>query len=340
MKTNQVNSLGLAMKDFFWNYLPRLRGMSAHTILSYRDSIKLFLEFLAIYKQKPVSRLQAEDMRVPEVIAFLDYLESSRHNGAATRNVRLAALHTFFRHLSGTHPEYLHQAQQVLNIPFKRTSTRAMEYLEFEEITAVLDSIDRSKADGRRDYALLSIMFNTGGRAQEILDIKATDLHLSRPFYVHLFGKGRKERICPLWPETTQLLRDYAQERGIDLSKPTSFFTNHLGRPLTRFGLRYILKKHLRNASEIQRFLKAKRLHPHSMRHSAAIHLLKSGVDLSSIANWLGHASVNTTNKYATMDLEMKRQAIERAKPLNEKYKENLGSWRNDSDLIAWLEAL
>jgi site-specific recombinase XerD len=340
MKTNPTKILGLAMKDFFSNYLPGLRGMSAHTILSYRDSIKLFLQFLASHKKKPVSSLRVEEIRVPEVIAFLDHLESIRYNGVGTRNVRLAALHIFFRYFSGTNPEYLYQSQQILNIPFKRTPPRTIDYLEFEEITAVLDSIDRSKPDGRRDYALLSIMFNTGGRVQEILDIKATDLHLSRPFYVHLFGKGRKERICPLWPETAQVLRDYAQERCIDLSKPTSFFTNHLGRPLTRFGVRYILAKHLRNAAETQPSLKNKRLHPHSMRHSAAIHLLKSGVDVSSIANWLGHASANTTNKYARLDLEMKRQAIERAKPLNEDHEKNRRSWRNDSDLIAWLDAL
>ena len=250
------------------------------------------------------------------------------------------ALNTFFRYFSGTNPEHLHQAQQILNIPFKRTSTRTIEYLEFEEITAVLDSIDRCRPDGKRDYALISIMFNTGGRVQEILNIKATDLHLSRPFYVHIFGKGQKERICPLWPETAQVLREYAEERCIDLNKPTCFFTNPLGRPLTRFGVRYILSKYIRKASEIQRSLKKKRLHPHSIRHSAAIHLLKSGVDLSSIANWLGHASVNTTNKYANMDLEMKRQAIERAEPLNENHEENHRLWRNDPDLIAWLDTL
>ena len=204
---------------------------------------------------------------------------------------------------------------------------------------AVFKTIDRRQPDGRRDYALLALMFNTGARVQEIVDLKAFDLQLSTPFSVRIFGKGRKERICPIWAETAHVLREYVEERGIDVRKPLSLFSNHLGLPLTRFGVRYILSKYLRNAAESQPSLAKKRLHPHSMRHSTAVHLLKAGVDLSTIAHWLGHVSINTTIKYAAIDLEMKRQAIAKAKPLSDE-KHPQFSWRKNSDILEWLESL
>lgn len=339
MEARRSNILGMALKDFFCNYLPQMRGMSLHTILSYRDSLKLLLLFIVQQKNIPVTDLTVEDIGVAEIVAFLDHLEKNRRNGIGTRNIRLSALHSFFRCLAGIYPEYLNHSQRLLNIPFKRMSTRTVEYLEFEEITAVLQAVDRSKSDGRRDYALLALMFNTGARVQEIVDLKANDLQLSKPFSVRIYGKGRKERICPIWTETANILREYVEERGIDLREPITLFTNYLSRPLTRFGVRYILAKYLKNAANIQPSLSKKCLHPHSMRHSTAVHLLKSGVDLCTIAHWLGHASVNTTNKYATIDLEMKRQAIAKAKPLADETNPH-SSWRKNNDILAWLESL
>lgn len=339
MKSARPNELGMAIKGFFTDYLPKIRGSSPHTAFSYRDSIKLCLQFLAKQKNISVSDLRIEDVGVEEIIAFLDHLEENRHNQTGTRNSRLAALHSFFRYVAGIYPEVLDQCQRILNIPFKRKISRAVDYLEFEEITAVLGSIDRSKQDGRRDYALLSLMFNTGVRVQELIDLKANDLQLTRPFSIRIFGKGRKERICPIWPETAHLLRQLLEERGIDPREPVTVFTNHTGKPITRFGIRYLLTKHLQNAASVRPSLGKKRLHPHSVRHSTAIHLLKSGVDLSTIANWLGHSSVNTTNKYATMDLEMKRQALEKAEPLKAGTSPQ-GEWKQNPDLLAWLESL
>ena len=156
---------------------------------------------------------------------------------------------------------------------------------------------------------------------------------------MRIYRKGRKERICPIWPETAHVLREHIEERGINTREPLTVFTNHIGGPLTRFGARYILAKHLRKAAQARPSLGKKRLHPHSMRHSTAVHLLKSGVDLSSIANWLGHTSINTTNKYATMDLEMKRNALARAKPLGKDINPK-SSWRKRPDILAWLESL
>lgn len=327
------------MRDFFNNYVAQLRGMSIHTSHSYRDSLKLLLVFVARLKNTPVSDLSIKSLGVDEIIAFLCHLETDRKNGAGTRNIRLAAIHSFFRHVAAMYPEHLHQSQRILSIPFKRVPTRTVDYLEFEEIRAVLHAVDRTSTDGRRDYVLLALMFNTGARVQEIVDLKGTDLYLSKPPSVRIYGKGRKERNCPIWEETACVLQEYLEERGVDARQPRTIFTNHLGRPLTRFGVHYILAKYLRIASRTLPSLGRKRLHPHSMRHSTAIHLLKSGVDLSSIAHWLGHTSINTTNKYAIMDMEMKRDALLKAKPLdNEKTIKTL--WRKQPDILEWLESL
>lgn len=339
MKKKQSNVLARALQGFLGDYLPSLRGMSSHTILSYRDSLKLFLQFLSKEKKKHVSDLDIESIGVEEVITFLKHLEMGRHNCIGTRNIRLSAIHSFFRYLSGQHPEYLDKSHRILGIPFKRMSTRPIEYLEFEEVTAVLKAVDRSKRYGRRDYALLSTMFNTGARAQEIVDLQGNDLKLTNPFSVTIFGKGKKSRVVPIWPQTAQVLRDYVEEQSIDLQKPVPVFTNHLRSPLTRFGLRYILAKYVCLATVSQPLLKKKRIHPHSMRHSMILHLLKSGNDIITVGNWVGHSSPNTTNKYATIDLEMKRKALEKAKPLDSKTK-GKASWRKNPDILKWLESL
>lgn len=338
MTTKKFGQLGNALQGFFDEYLPRLKGMSPHTIHSYRDSLKLLLVFLS-RDNGAVCKLDIKDMKTSQVIAFLNHLESQRNNSAGTRNIRLAAIHSFFQYLATMFPQYINLSQQILSIPFKRTVTRTVEYLESQELKAVIDAVDRSKLDGLRDYTLLTLMFNTGARVQEIVDLKANDLHLSSPFTVRIFGKGRKERICPIWAETAHTLREYTEERGIDIRNPGTVFTNHLGTFLTRFGIRYILAKYIRKASEKQPSLKHKRLHPHSMRHSCAVHLLKSGVDLSTIASWLGHVSINTTNKYATIDLDMKREAIAKAAPPHTNSKSNT-SWRNNPNILTWLESL
>jgi len=338
MKKKKSNELGIALQGFFCNYLPRLKGMSLHTVHSYRDSLKLLLLFLA-RDNGSVDSLCFDDMNVNRIEAFLNHLETQRHNSTGTRNIRLSAIHSFFRYVATMFPEYIYLSQQILSVPFKRMHTRVVEYLEFEELEAVLDKVDRSKPDGRRDYALLSLMFNTGARVQELIDLKANNIQLSSPFSIHILGKGRKERICPIWTKTTRVLHEYLEERGIDPREPVTLFTNHLGTPLTRFGVRYILAKYIRKAAETHPALKVKRIHPHSIRHSTAVHLLKSGVDLVNIANWLGHASTNTTNKYATIDLNMKREAISKATP---PHAESIShsSWRKNPNILAWLDSL
>jgi site-specific recombinase XerD len=312
--------------------------MSPNTLRSYRDSVTLLLRHVAAQRRKPVDKLDIGDLEAGRIVAFLQDLEDKRRNSVATRNVRLAAIHAFFRYLAASDPDWIEQSQRILGVPFKRTRARPVEYLECEEIQAVLGSIPRTTTSGRRDYALLAMMFNTGARVQEILDLRPCDLQLGRPAHVRLVGKGRKERVCPLWSQTAYLLKNLLAESATLADSTRPLFLNSQGQPLTRFGVRYLLRKHCDRARTTAPSLKRKRLHPHSMRHSTAVHLLRSGIDFVTISQWLGHSSVNTTNRYATVDIEMKRAAITKAQS---PYKNPCTSrWRKDHSLLAWLEAL
>ena len=338
MTAARPNPLARALRAFFAEQLPGLRGLSPHTIRSYRDSLCLLLRFVAAQRGRDAAALDVEDLPADTVVAFLAALEQERHNTVATRNVRLAAIHAFFRFLAAQAPERLAAAQAILGIPFKRTAQRPLAYLEYEELAAVLAAVDRSTPDGRRDYALLATLFNTGARVQELLDLQVRDLHLTPPYQVRLVGKGRKERRCPLWPQTAALLRALCAERQLDAQAAARLFLNHRGQPLTRFGVRFLLRKHLRRAAATAPTVAQKALHPHSLRHSTAMHLLKAGVDLATIAQWLGHASLTTTSKYATLDLAMKREVLARAQPLGPAA--GAAPWRRDATILAWLEAL
>jgi len=339
MKQAQPNALARSLWDFFHEYLPGLRGMSPHTIHSYRDTFVLLLRFLAATKHLDAATVDLAHLDPQTIIAYLTYLEEERHNQATTRNVRLAAIHAFFRYVATRHPERLEQAQRILGIPFKRTSSQPIDYFETEEIQTLLVRIDRATAAGRRDYALLATMFNTGARVQEIVDVQVRDLQLSRPYQVRLSGKGRKVRYCPLWPQTAAVLQALCAERALTPDASAPVFLNQRGQPLTRFGVRYILAKYCAQATDTLPFLARKRLHPHSMRHSTAIHLLKAGVDLVSISHWLGHTSPNTTHRYAMLDLEMKRAAIAQAQPPHAA-EPTPPTWKTDPSLLAWLESL
>ena len=331
------NLPGAIIREYFSDHLPRLRGSSPHTIHSYRDSVSLLLKYLAEQRKVPVAALDLADLDTPQILAFLSHLEDRRKNGVATRNVRLAAIHAFFRFVASRNPEQLDLAQKVIAVPFKRAPSRAIDYLEYEEIDSILKAIDRTTLQGTRDYALLATMFNTGGRVQEIVDLRVRDLHLIKPFQVRLFGKGKKERYCPLWQETAAVLRSFCKQRKIELSPEAILFVNHRDQPLSRFGARHILSRCLEAASETAPTLARKRLHPHSMRHSTAVALLKSGVDLSTISHMLGHASPTTTNRYAKVDLEMKRKAIAKVKPVSRKSRT---PWARDGTILDWLESL
>ena len=305
-------ALGRDLVTFFEDFLPAQRGLSPHTVRSYRDALLLFLRFTAADLRRTVDRLDIPDLTVERVTRFLASLEAERSNGIATRNARLGAIHVFARYLASQRPEYLGILQRIIGMPFKRGAIEApIEYLDRTELDALLKSIDRSRYLGRRDYALFAFMFNTGARVQEVLDVRVSDVRLEAPAQVRLMGKGRKVRVCPLWPATARLLRDLIDEHAGACEERDSalVFTNARGRPLTRYGVRYLLKRYVQKASQLVPSLKGKSLHPHSIRHSTAVALLKSGVDFATISQWLGHAGLDTTMRYARADIDLKRRA-------------------------------
>ena len=343
MKARTPTGLGRSIVGFFQEYLPTLRGMSRHTIQSYRDALVLFLQFAATDCRRPVEALEVADITADRVGRFLAFLETVRQNSITTRNARLAALHTFARFLVARNPEHMAALQQVLGIPFKRGARAApIEYLEKTEIEALLAGIDRSSLSGQRDYAMFSLMFNTGARVQEILNLRVCDLRLASPYQVRLAGKGNKTRICPIWPRTAQLLRDLIQKQHANVENPANqpVFVNERGVAMTRFGVRYLLRKYVAASTTAAPTLAGKQIHPHSLRHTTAIHLLKAGVDFATISQWLGHASLNTTMRYARADIDLKRQALAQVFPeVLAPPKDGLLTCHDDG-IVGWLHRL
>jgi site-specific recombinase XerD len=337
--SDKPNDLARALRRFLSEHMPLTRGLSPHTVRSYRDAFVLLLRFLATRHRREVVDLDITDLDPASVMAFLDDLEARRANCAATRNVRLAAIHAFARFVAAEHPEYLEICQRLLAVPFKRAHEHAVEYLEADEIHAMLAAPDRTTADGRRDHVLLLTLFSTGARVQELLNIRPCDLQLVPPPHVRLVGKGQKERLCPLLPRTAEALSRFLADIGVDRSSSKPLFRNRRGVPLTRFGVRYLLRKYVVIARPSAPGLAHKRVHPHTMRHSAAVHLLQAGVDLSSISHWLGHASLDTTNRYTQVNLEAKRAALAKAGPLVDAGPA-LATWHTDGSILAWLESL
>lgn len=340
MKRMRPNDLGLAVEKFFRDYLPTLRGMSLHTIRSYRDALVLFLRFVADRSGLRLEDLGLDAFTAEHVTQFLMFLEVDRHNSIATRNTRLAALHTFARFLATESPEHLAELQRVLGLPFKRGARNApIDYLETAEAETLLGQIDRSTDTGRRDYALFALMLNTGARVQEVLDLKLSDVRTDPPFQVRLCGKGGKVRLCPIWAATAARLRALMQQALGSATNDALLFTNQRGSKLTRFGVRYLLNKYVAASIAMASTLQEKRIHPHSLRHTTAIYLLKAGVDFATISQWLGHATLNTTMKYARADLDLKRQALSQVFP-DALAPSAGGDARVDVNLIEWLRRL
>lgn len=334
------NSLSRHVHSFFQDYLIRRRDLSPHTVLNYRDALKLFLRFASRHLRKSVVDLSVDLLDVDLVLAYLDHLETERKNSAATRNVRLAALHTFFRHVGERDPLLLHQCRCIVGIPLKRALTRAVEYLEQEELEAILRAIDRSTPNGWRDFALLSLTYQTGARVQEILNLRMCDLQLIPPAWVRLLGKGRKERVIPLWNQTAELMRALLAERNVATRSDSCIFVNLQGNPLTRWGFRYILHKHLQVAAKNCPAVVDKRVHPHTLRHTTAVHMLQAGADPNSIRDILGHASSETTWRYARITMQTKRKVSEAIAPDTDTPGQQLPIWHKDEGVLAYLENL
>ncbi len=336
MTTKAKRSLMPYVQAFFEEYLAAHRGLSTNTAMAYRDALKLFFRFVADGHKRPPAGLVLEDLSAKTVLDFLADLERRRGNGAVTRNLRLAAIKTFVNYLTAQDPLRAGEYHRIAAIPVKRTPRRVMGYLEVAEVQAILKAIDRTRPGGERDYVLLSLLYNTGARVQEICDLRIESLRLEAPPVVTLVGKGRKTRHVPLWKETARLLRNYLAD---DPSPGRALFLNARGEPLGRFGVRHILHTRVRAAAVHCPSLEGRRIGPHTVRHATAMHLLQAGVDLSVIKSWLGHVSLSTTHGYVEIDLAMKRKALAacRAPGKPKDLKQVLDRHR---DVIRWLETL
>lgn len=298
--------LGNWIRRFLIEHLIGERNLGRNTQASYRDCLALLLPFVAEKAGRPVDRLLVEDLSASHIREFLLHLETTRSCSISTRNQRLAAIHAL-AHFVGAHsPEHIAWCIQVRSVPFKKSARPLVNYLEALEMKALLEAPDRSTTQGRRDHALLLFLYNSGARASEAANATIADLDLGDPPAIKIIGKGRKPRMCPLLPSTARILAPLVTGRGP--SEPV--FLNRRKQPITRFGIFALVKRYVVRASSTVPSLLKKEVSPHTIRHTTAVHLLRSGVDINTIRAWLGHVSLDTTNIYAEADLEMKAKAL------------------------------
>lgn len=333
----EPKTLTAIVQAFFERHLVSERNVSPNTVISYRDCLVLFLRFAAQTLGKSPDALRIEDLDGARVRDFLDSLRAARGVSPRTRNQRLAALKSFFRYLGGMAPEHLDRSRQVREIPSQRAPMRSVGYLEEAEMAALCRGAQAGHRTGIRDLALLTLLHNTGARVQEVVDLRVSDVRLEGMAMVHLRGKGRKERDVPLRAETVRCLRDWLTERGLDGACDAPLFVNARGERLTRWGLTYIVKTATKRAVPACPALAGRHVTPHVIRHTTAMHLLRSGVDLNVIAAWLGHASLATTHGYVEIDLRMKEAAVTKATSFLPRRR---AARYPKPSLVAWLDNL
>lgn len=336
------DQLGRLLHAFFEDHLKCQKGLRINSIRSYRDTLRLFLQFVADDTRHKFTQLTLADLTAERVRHFLAYLEQERHNQARTRNQRLAALRSFFEYLAYCEPGMLHQAQQVDAIPIKRTVPSQTLYLELDEVQ---DLFGQLPADGKfffRDHALLLFLYNTGARAQEVASLQVGQLELGDPPKVRLHGKGDKWRTCPLWHQTARLLRELLEQHGQRLHECDPVFISRNGQSLTRFGIYKVVRRYTARLVKKGVNGKPRVISPHVFRHTTAVHLLEAGVEVNVIRAWLGHVSLETTNRYAEINLRMKAEALAVCTPSFESSEEahQKVAWRDDPELLQWLQSL
>jgi integrase/recombinase XerD len=328
-------SIGPVVQSFFLDGLVTMKGLRPSSIRSYRDGLRLFLLFIAADAHRRLTQLTLDDLTFERVLGFLRHLEEARHNHPRTRNQRLALLHTFFEYLAVREPEMLAVAVRVAAIPVKRTSPPETRFLERDEITTLFAGLPSSGRNAARDRLMLLFLYNTGARVQEIVDLRVRDLDLTLPARARLHGKGDKWRTCPLWDET---LRQIQALLGPNPCPPDrALFTSTGGRSLTRFGAYKIVRRHTQQLEG-----RLGRVGPHVFRHTTAMYLLEAGVEVNVIRGWLGHVSLDTTNRYAEINIRTKEAALSACEPpATASVPLPLKPvWRNDEALLAWLDNL
>lgn len=328
------------LTEYLSKYLPGNTGASRNTVCSYRDTFSLLLRFCRDEKSIPIEKLTLETFQRKLIDEFLSWLEYSRDCSVATRNQRLAGIHAFFRYLQLEQPAHLLLCQQILAIPMKRSEQKVFNHLSLEAMKLILEQPDMTSLEGRRDLVLLSLMYDTGARVQEIADLTPADVRLEEPPTVKLTGKGNKSRLVPLMTPTANLLRQYMSDRDLTshARRPHPLFYNRSREKLTRAGVAYILKKYVEQGRARDPALIPAVVSPHSLRHSKAMHLLQSGVNLVYIRDLLGHVSVKTTEVYARADGMMKRKALENA--YQSTSPSEMPAWQRNHELLTWLKQL
>jgi len=327
------------LTNFLTKYLPAERGSSQNTIVAYRDTFVLLINFMESIGTK-INKLTVKELSRESILNFLDWIQKERKGSDLTRNARLAAIHSFFKYLQYQHPENLHQYQHILSIPMKKAEQKAMNYLSIEAITLLLQQPDLTTRKGRRDLALLSLMYDTGSRVQEIIDLTPLCVRLDKPATIKVTGKGNKTRIIPMLDGQVNLLKNYMKENKLDVPCANMYplFFNVRGEKLTRAGINYILEKYADRAAMKNAKIIPKQISCHCLRHSKAMHLLQAGVNLVYIRDILGHVSVTTTEIYARADSRKKREAIEAA--YVEIALKETPSWIKNDNLLEWLSSL
>jgi len=329
--------LGPWVRRFLLEYLVTERNLARNTQRSYRDTLCLLVSFVSLHSRKAIDQLDVTDVSADVVRLFLQDLEDSRKCGIATRNQRLAAIRSL-AHFIGLHsPEHIVWCGQLRAIPSKRAPRSSITYLEKSEMDGLLDAPDRSTDQGRRDHALLLFLYNTGARADEAAQARVCDLALADTprdhSLIQVRGKGNKLRRCPLWPQTVAELVPLIAGRKQD----EHVFLNRSAKPITRFGIHTMVERYVERISHQMPLLKKKRVSPHTIRHTTATHLLRAGVDINTIRAWLGHVSLNTTNVYAEVDMEMKAKALATCEVRAESPPKH---WRDDIALLQFLRNL
>lgn len=303
---NDRNLLGPWVRRFLLEHLVAERNLSLNTQESYRDTLTLLLPFASACAGHAIDRMAVEDLSPATIRQFLDYLERDRHCNGATRNQRLSTIHSLAQFIGMRSPVHVSWCSELRSIPFKKTSKTLIGYLEKAEMDAMLRQPDRQTARGMRDYALLLFMYNSGARADEAARLTIGSLSLGDPPSVRILGKGNKLRMCPLWSKTASLLAHLISGR----SPSETVFLGRTSQPMTRFGIHRAVTHYASLAAISVPTIADKRVSPHTIRHTTAVHLLRSGVDINTIRAWLGHVSLDTTHIYAEVDMEMKAKAL------------------------------
>ncbi len=338
LKTMKPTDFSKYISDFITKYLTDEKGASPNTIAAYRDTFVLLLNFIQDMKHIKIEKLTLDKITKKTIIEFLDWIQKERKCSNSTRNARLAAIHSFYKYLQYESLDYLHECQKILSIKFKKTKKESISYLTIEGIKLLLQQPNTSSLKGRRDLALLSLIYDSGARVQEIIDLTPSMLQLNKPATIKIIGKGNKARLVPMLNAQTEFLKNYITENRLNepFTNMYPLFFNSRKEKLTRAGINYIVQKYAEMARKENQLIVPEKISCHTFRHSKAMHLLQAGVNLVYIRDILGHVSIKTTEIYARADSKQKREALEKAYVNVNPDEEPM--WTKDADLVTWLK--